>query len=107
VQDATTLCDEIDTLLAAGSNGDVAQLECTLTDGYAQALSLEAERGRIERRMGEVAATIGNGDSLAGAREFSALAARLAHTADELTRLRRVLGELRRRTAVIRSASPV
>ena len=34
-------------------------IETTLTDGYAEALALEAERWRIERRLGEVARDAG------------------------------------------------
>src|SRR3954447_689802 len=33
----------------------LAEVESTLTDGYAQALALEAERWRLERRLGEMA----------------------------------------------------
>ena len=44
---------DIDELLAPsdGAGRALAQLEETLTDGYAQALSLEAERLRLERRL--------------------------------------------------------
>ena len=36
----------------------LARLEDTLTEGYARALALEAERWRLERRIGEVARTV-------------------------------------------------
>jgi hypothetical protein len=52
------LQDEIAELLRLPEDGarapSLATLETRLTDGYAQALSLEAERLRIERRLGEV-----------------------------------------------------
>jgi hypothetical protein len=52
------LQDEIAQLLRLPENGadapNLAMLERRLTDGYAEALSLEAERLRIERRLGEV-----------------------------------------------------
>ena len=42
-------------LPAAGSTApSLDRLETTLTDGYAEALALEAERLRIERRRGEI-----------------------------------------------------
>jgi hypothetical protein len=52
------LQDEIAQLLRLPEDGagapNLAMLERRLTDGYAEALSLEAERLRIERRLGEV-----------------------------------------------------
>jgi len=45
--------EQIDDLLNADAPA-LDTLEETLTDGYAQALALEAERGRLERRLGEV-----------------------------------------------------
>jgi hypothetical protein len=52
----------IEELLEAPATGasapTLARLEETLTDGYAEALALEAERSRIERRIGEVARTV-------------------------------------------------
>ncbi|MGH3008433.1 MAG: hypothetical protein ACRDLM_03370 [Gaiellaceae bacterium] len=52
------LQDEIAELLRLPEDGagapTLATLELRLTDGYAEALSLEAERLRIERRLGEV-----------------------------------------------------
>ena len=43
-------------------------IESTLTDGYAEALALEAERTRIERRLGEVARDAGGEENLRGVR---------------------------------------
>ena len=57
------LRDEIAELLRMPENGAGAPsldaIESTLTDGYAEALALEAERSRIERRLGEVARDAG------------------------------------------------
>ena len=55
--------DDIRSLLEAPPTGEDApsldHLEHTLTDGYAGALALEAERWRIERRIADVAARLG------------------------------------------------
>ncbi len=52
------LQDELAQLLTLPADGEaaptLATLERRLTDGYAEALALEAERLRIERRLGEV-----------------------------------------------------
>ena len=47
---------EITALLADAPRTPLAELEHTLTAGYAAALELESERMRIERRISEVAA---------------------------------------------------
>ena len=46
----TDLLDRISALLG-DSTGDLDTIEHTLTDGYARALALEAERWRLERRV--------------------------------------------------------
>ena len=104
MQDTDALCSKIDALLDASERGDLAHLEHTLTDGYAKALALEAERWRIEKRIAEVAGLIGSGDLGGGARELSGLVNRLERTDGELARLRGVLADLRRRADVVRSA---
>ena len=45
---------QIEELLSADAP-TLARMEDTLTEGYAKALALEAERWRLERRIGEVA----------------------------------------------------
>ena len=45
---------QIEDLLTAESP-TLARVEDTLTEGYARALAIEAERWRLERRIGEVA----------------------------------------------------
>jgi hypothetical protein len=76
------LQEEIAELLTAPEDGagapTLATLERRLTDGYAEALALEAERLRIERRLGEVDG--------------------------ELTRLRPLLRSLQARARAVRSA---
>src|SRR3712207_3528108 len=69
------------------------RIETTLTDGYAAALQLEAERMRLEKRIGELAATSGDGD--VDPHELSLLASRLADADGSLTRLRELLRTLR------------
>jgi chromosome segregation ATPase len=93
---------EHDNLLAeiraqlADSGRDLAQVERTLTDGYAHALALEAERLRLLRRLGSLAATL-EGDDLAGkTKELSSLARQIEEHNGVLTQLRELLEELRR-----------
>ena len=89
------LLEQINALIDA-STGDVDRIEHTLTDGYARAMSLEAERWRLERRIAAVAAEIESGDVAAKARELRALAVRLDEIAADLRTLRPRLAELRR-----------
>jgi predicted RNase H-like nuclease (RuvC/YqgF family) len=93
VYEMTSLLDEIHSLIDA-PEVDRGHLERTLTDGYAHALSLETERSRLEKRLGEV---IQQGDSAEKAQELTALSKRLDGSARELTTLRNTLARLRRR----------
>jgi predicted nucleic acid-binding Zn-ribbon protein len=90
----TELIDEINALMRSATR-DLSTIERTLTDGYAQALSLEAEKWRIEKRISEVAQTLQRGDTAKKARELSTLAKRLDGNAADLTRLRGLLSQLR------------
>ena len=96
------LRDEIAELLTMPEDGAGAPsldtIESKLTDGYAEALALEAKRSQIERRLGEVAR--GAGDE-AGLHEFAQLSASLETADGELERLRSLLRILqaRRRSA--------
>jgi predicted nucleic acid-binding Zn-ribbon protein len=74
-----------------GSRRRLAEIDETLTDGYARALALEAEAWRIRRQQAELARTL---HEPAHAHELQALAVRLAAAEDELARLRRALRPL-------------
>ena len=104
----TYLC-EIRELLAAPMPADaqplLERLDETLTTGYANALQLEAERWRIERRIGQVAAEVGEGDDAARVEELATLARSLRDANAEITALRRLLGSLRDRRRALRAAA--
>ena len=108
------LQDEIAELLRMPENGSGAPsidaIETTLTDGYAEALALDAERSRIERRLGEVAKDAGEVSAHSVAAELAELSGRLETTGEELTRLRTLLHNLqvvrRRRRAAVPAAKP-
>lgn len=80
----------IEALLDAPANGEaapsLASLEDTLTEGYAEALALEAERSRVTG-------------------ELVTLATRLTQTDDELGKLRSLLDRLQARTRALRRTS--
>jgi hypothetical protein len=98
----TELLDKINALI--DNSGDLDQIEKTLTDGYAYALSLEAERWRIEKRISEGAQDIQQGDLAENAIELSTLAQRLDVNADDLAQLRTLLADLRRHADDVRVA---
>src|SRR5690348_3794528 len=102
VIDLTALLEQIGTAL--GDAGDVDAIERTLTDGYAYALELEAERWRTERKIGEVARAIGGGDPAEHAAELSTLSQRLARVDRDLAELRGHLATLRRHADDVRAA---
>jgi chromosome segregation ATPase len=97
----TELFDRITTLIDA-SERDLARIERTLTDGYAQALSLEGERLRLERRLSELARELHDGDTPTKTDELSSVARRLDGNAGDLSRLRAALADLRRHAADLR-----
>ena len=101
----TELVDRIQTLIESEAR-DLDQIERTLTDGYAAALSLEAERWRIERRIAEVTQGIQRGDTAKKARELASLSQRLDGNAGTLARLRAMLVELRRHASGVRAHEP-
>ncbi|HUJ93290.1 MAG TPA: hypothetical protein VLW05_11370 [Gaiellaceae bacterium] len=107
--DEAPVLQEIQELLSAPAEGagapTLARLEDTLTEGYAQALALEAERLRIERRLGEVAREAGGGDPSRLSAELASLATRLRRADGELARLRGLLVPLRERTRSLRLAA--
>jgi hypothetical protein len=88
---------EITRLLGrAERDDDPARLEQTLTEGYACALTLEAERSILERRVRALTPTLGE-DGGSSAKEVSALARRLEACDDSFERLRNELVLLQRR----------
>ena len=90
--------DRINLLLARLERGDYpdrARFEDTLTDGYACALSLDAECERIERRIAEHAAQLTGDRAEEHAQELSALARLLSDRRTELDSLRDLLALLR------------
>ena len=86
------MLQQIEELLTADSPS-LARLQDALADGYAQALALEAELWRLERRLGEVAragrADVGD--------EVVSLGERMTSADVELAKLRALLGTLRER----------
>jgi hypothetical protein len=99
-RDVLTMQQQIEDLLNADSP-TLARLEDTLTEGYARALAIEAERWRLERRIGEVAR---EGRSDVGD-ELRSLGTQLTRADGELVELRSLLGTLHERARVLRKAS--
>jgi predicted nucleic acid-binding Zn-ribbon protein len=100
----SALCDEIRTLLeqpASAPEQSLKRLEDTLTEGYARALALDAERLRIERQIGALGADLSRGARQGD--EIETLAARLSHAGSRLTALRALLDPLRDRTNALRT----
>jgi hypothetical protein len=88
--------DAIAALLAAPeSTDDASRLEVTLTDGYARALALEAEQGRLERQLA------------ARARHAAGLELELDRRQEDLRLLRDLLRRLQRRHSAAVRASKV
>jgi hypothetical protein len=89
-----SVSQQIESLLSAPTTGadapTLAHVEETLTEGYAEALALEAERLRLERRLSEVARQ-GSADP---GTELTSLARRLTSADGELTELRALLASL-------------
>ena len=87
--------------LLRDAEASLATVEDTLTQGYAQALQLEAERLRLERRIGEVARAT-DADQAA---EIRRLGTKLTSADGELQRLRSVLDTLADRARALRAAA--
>jgi predicted nucleic acid-binding Zn-ribbon protein len=97
----TELLDQINALISAPTR-DLEMIERTLTDGYAHALSLEADKWRLEKRINELAQNLQRGDTAKKARELAALARRVEGNGEDLTLLRSRLMELRRHADDVR-----
>ena len=99
---------EIRDLLAAPADGvdapPLARIEDALTAGYAQALALEAERWRIERRIAEVAGGLAD-ESTTETSELRKLGSSLKKANGDLSTLRALLLSLRERASAIRTAA--
>jgi hypothetical protein len=85
--------------LEKGQRLERAQLEETLTDGYAWALKLDAECTRLERSIGTLAAALDEESSEQHARELSRSARRLARVKRDHAALRGLLVSLRTEAA--------
>jgi hypothetical protein len=100
---------EIERLLSATAgdvpDGDLARIEETLTSGYARALELEAERWRLERRLGTLAADLVGDGAEERVEELARLARRMADADGDLSRLRSLLAALRVRASALRAAT--
>jgi predicted nucleic acid-binding Zn-ribbon protein len=97
----TELLEKINALISAPTR-DLEVIERTLTDGYAEALSLEAEKWRLEKQINEVAQSLARGDTAKKARELSALAKRVERSVGDLSTLRARLTDLRRHAEAVR-----
>lgn len=80
----------------------LASVEDTLTEGYGQALALEAERLRLERRLGALAREANGGGTPDVAERMATLSERLTDADGELTRLRALLAKLHDRARSLR-----
>jgi DNA-binding FadR family transcriptional regulator len=80
----------------------LTEMEHTLTDGYARALELEAERLRLERRIGELAHGLNGPEQ---AEELRGAAEQLRRVDEELASLRNVLAVLQQRVDADRAAA--
>jgi len=90
----TELLQTIQTMISSETD-DLAQIERTLTDGYAHALELEGEKLRLERRLTQITQRIDHGDTAENARELASLAKSIDGQRGALARLRAQLTELR------------
>jgi ABC-type phosphate transport system auxiliary subunit len=103
------LLEQIDEQLtvpdSTGEPATLARLERALTDGYAHALSLEAERLRLERRMTELAGELHDGNQEQKAKELVQVSRRITRAGAEIVRLRGTLSQLRARATAVRATA--
>ena len=93
-----TLIERVQGLLALPPRNR-APIEDALTEGYARALALEAERRRLEARIAELAESLSTSAGAERVSELAELANRRARADVDLTCLRDALGSLRRNLA--------
>jgi hypothetical protein len=101
--------DDIRSLLEAPSSGDDApsldHIEHMLTEGYARALALEADRWRVEREIANVATRLGDEVTDEDASELARLGRELSSADGDLNKLRTLLVALRTRADEVRTAA--
>ena len=101
--------DDILELLAApsmtASKPFLERVDTTLTDGYAHALQLEAERRRIEVRIADVVAGLSDQTTHRHEPELVELSERLITANADIASLRTLLTSLRDRRSELRSAA--
>ena len=101
--------DDIRELLSAPSPADRAafleRVDATLTEGYARALQLEAERWRVEQRITEIIASLPEGADGPETSELAGLAERRSSADEDLAVLRGLLDLLRDRRTALRDAA--
>jgi hypothetical protein len=101
--------EQISELLSLPETGagapTLARVEDTLTEGYAEALALEAERLRLERRLGSIAREANGGDASTVAESLVTISERITDADGELTRLRALLARLHDRARILRRRS--
>jgi hypothetical protein len=101
--------DDIRILLDAPPTGADAptldHIEHTLTAGYARALALEAERLRLERKLAEAAARLGDEVTDEDASELAKLGQSISVADNDLSDLRGLLSSLRTRADEVRAAA--
>jgi len=103
------LIDDIRNLLAAPSPSEAEpfldRVDAALTEGYAHALQLEAERWRIERRIAEIVAELAAETDQRRTSELAALARRRTTADEHIAALRTLLALLRDRRSALRDAA--
>jgi ABC-type phosphate transport system auxiliary subunit len=101
--------DQIRSMLASPPTGAEApsldEIEETLTAGYANALALEAERLRIERKITAVAAGLAAASEEPSTAELANLGQRLSVADGDLAQLRALLSSLRARANLVRTTA--
>ncbi len=94
--------ERIDDLLALPDEGRGApsreRIESVLTEGYAEALALDGQRLRLERKIDQVTAHLARGGDTR-AEDLQKVLARIEETEEELAQLRKLLGALRNRVS--------
>jgi tRNA C32,U32 (ribose-2'-O)-methylase TrmJ len=97
--------ERIGDLLALPSQGRGApsreRIESVLTEGYAEALALDGQRLRLERKIDQVTAHLARGEE-SRVSDLQKVLARIEETEEELAQLRKLLTALRRRVGQAR-----